>query len=228
MKTGVGFPVKCPADKPYCKFSASAVVNSINIGECSADLPTKQFLVAGAADVDCTSSNDQFVCMQVGFQPNPDNCQKYYYCSTDGVKFTPLGLSCKADKMYNPLTTSCDLLYSPAKCVKIDCTAVKLFSQIPYGTSKQNFAVCAEGPEKEPVPLMFACPDNTVANLTNAFLDVCVYTCVKIGFFPHTLADNLYFECSFENNVWKSKLGICPTAKIFKENKTNPTSFSCA
>lgn len=130
--------------------------------------------------------------------------------------------------MYNPLSTICDLTLDAAKCSTVNCTSIGLNGMGYFGSTKNIFVICAQGPNKDVVPLMNYCPVGTVANLNTNYPVTCDYACTKAGSFPNSSIPDKYFVCALINNVWKSTLSTCPQGTIFYENKAYPTLAKCA
>ena len=229
---GEGYPEPCPAATPFCVSDKNEAIEGPKIGKCSATKSPTSFFSTGSND-DCKAESlSSFTCTALTFFPDPIDCQTYHECSltnttvpadgdtpaTSVMVRTPKLRNCRPEYAYNPITQVCDLRFTPGRCTQIKCADGDLYKYKPYGTSKQYFAMCVNGPNKILKPTMYSCPDNTIANIGQIPYK-CDYVCRRAGFFTNSLDSTKYFECYLTNGKFMSEEGKCDDDKIFQEDR---------
>ncbi|XP_049814124.1 uncharacterized protein LOC126260805 [Schistocerca nitens] len=137
--------------------------------ESSTRCSTEQADCIAKEDSDCHPPAD-FTCHDVGFFPDPYDCQKFHVCTE--VNADSESFSCSGATAYNPLTADCSLTKSDRVCTEgpiVPCSQPGQIGIVPENPA--IYYICVEQ-EDEIVPEMYRCPGSQI-------FDTAVAACVE-------------------------------------------------
>ncbi|CAO1400098.1 unnamed protein product, partial [Diamesa hyperborea] len=201
---GVGLAIACPDNQPNCVSNASG-------GLCSA-----------MKDEQCPVPASDYVCTSVGRFPDPKNCRLFYNCewNDDYSEIVAVPMRCRSNYVFDELAINgdCRLQRGSNDCTRVNCINSAPASYVPYGRSRQLYALCLSNNT-----IMFSCPDNNQVDL-KVSPPKCSYRCIFLGKFPYSRDVFKYYDCFISAVTYRveSELKTCPRRQEF-----NPQSRLC-
>ena len=195
----------CPDNQPNC-------VSNANGGLCSA-----------INDEQCPVAAGDYVCTSVGRFPDPKNCRLFYNCewNDDNSEIVAQPMRCRTNYVFDELSINgdCRIQRGSNDCTKVNCVNAAPSSYVPYGRSRQLYAMCLTNDTS----IMFSCPDNNQVDL-QVSPPKCSYRCILLGQFPYSRDVFRYYECFISAVTYRveSELKTCPRRQEF-----NPQSRKC-
>lgn len=123
-----------------------------------------------------------FKCTSEGFFPTANNCQRYYFCDSDGVSTQ---YECPPPYLYDTLDNNCK---RNINCVPFKCTATTMNSFIVHPTNPSIYAFC----DAAQTAILFKCPRKKQFSMSTFG---CRYVCEAEGYFAGSTDDQV-FQCT--------------------------------
>ncbi|XP_063708100.1 uncharacterized protein LOC134836803 [Culicoides brevitarsis] len=201
--------VDCPASHPYC-------VTDVRADRCSN--------VEDPLRPECWKSHvtwNDFFCTDVGYFPDPKNCQNYYICSYDHIlaDIVPQRYECPPGHIFNyARNKECTRYVNPpaSYCPNITCNSQEPSYAIVHPRDSSYYYFCMPHPMipgDNYVPIMFRCDDGWTFNGRR-----CTFNCQREGRYSVKGSDTAYYECSYVNGRYEFTVEKCPKGFKFVQS----------
>ena len=166
---------------------------------------------------ECGPSIPDFECLDDGVFPDPLNCKKYYYCSSDGEGgFVADEFECSNYYVFDPSAPReeyCRFTWN-RYCVTANCQGKtkNILLNYPFlSTARGQVVAVCRGNKK---PLIVRCAEGLTAKLDTLPVE-CVVNCRGAGKYEYADDSSKYYECVFTGRFYEARVKSCFRNYIF-------------
>lgn len=174
--------------------------------------------------LDCGSSptTPDFECWDQGVYPDPLNCKRYYYCSTD-ESGDLIADQYECDNFYvfdpsAPRNSYCRMTLN-RYCITANCrdqVGTNILMRYPFlPSNKGQIVATCRGSLK---PIVTRCEEGFLADLTTMPVN-CKLNCRRSAVAAYPGNDTLYYECVFTGRGWEPRQKSCFRGYYFNADK---------